>query len=153
MLRRPITLSNYSTSRQKRQIQSDAILRMHKEFKPIGIFLSEAVTELTERLPGEVPTYRHMSPTAVVFAHAGELFWVLAVGYALDILPYMAIGLILLAHKQIESDDRPQPSKHRAPKVRVRGKSRVKPRSGEKISPSQNYKHKYRNGKDHDHQS
>jgi len=106
MLRTPITLSNYSTDPHKRQIQDDTILRMHKEFKPIGISLSEAVTELTERLPGEVPTYRRMSPTAVVFAHANELFWVLAVGYALDILPYMAIGMILLAHKQLDQDRR-----------------------------------------------
>ncbi len=126
MLRTPITLSNYSTDREKRQIQEDSILRMHKEFQPIGISLSEAVIELTERLPGEVPTYRHMSPTAVVFAHASELFWVLAVGYALDILPYMAIGLILLAHKQLDHDERqtpPQNNHRRQRSTRHRSRS------------------------------
>ena len=129
MLRTPITLSNYSTDRQKRQIQEDSILRMHKEFQPIGISLSEAVIELTERLPGEVPTYRHMSPTAVVFAHASELFWVLAVGYALDILPYMAIGLILLAHKQLDHDERQSPPHN----TRQSGRTRHKRRGGRNV--------------------
>lgn len=124
MLRTPITLSNYSTNAGKRQIQADAILRMHKEFKPIGISLSEALTELTERLPGEVPTYRHMSPTAVVFAHASELFWVLAVGYALDILPYMAIGMILLAHKQLDLNNQQNPRANSQPSSSTRSRRR-----------------------------
>ena len=129
MLRTPITLSNYSTDREKRQIQEDSILRMHKEFQPIGVSLSEAVVELTERLPGEVPTYRHMSPTAVVFAHASELFWVLAVGYALDILPYMAIGLILLAHKQLDHDERQTPPHN----TRQSGRTRHQRRGGHNV--------------------
>lgn len=132
MLRTPITLSNYSTDRQKRQIQEDAILRMHKEFQPIGISLSDAVTELSERLPGEVPTYRHMSPTAVVFAHASELFWVLAVGYALDILPYMAIGLILLAHKQLDYDAQHAPRRNNQTRSSAHTRNRRSHRHGSK---------------------
>lgn len=133
MLHTPITLSSYSTIKQKRQIQSDAVLRMHKEFKPIGVSLLEAVTDLTERLPGEVPTYRHMSPTSVVFAHAGELFWVLAVGYALDILPYMAIGLILLARKQLDHEERRAP-RHKRPR---------------RTTTSERKNRTYKNGRDH----
>ncbi|MEM9128328.1 MAG: hypothetical protein AAGA97_01225 [Pseudomonadota bacterium] len=95
------TLTSYSADPARRQIQEDTVERLHREFHPIGLSLHEAVTALRDQLPGDVPSLERKSPTALVFSHAGELFWVLAVGYALDILPYIAIAMMLLARRQI----------------------------------------------------
>ena len=55
-------------------------------------------------------------------------------GYALDILPYMAIGLILLAHKQIEHDERQRP----------------RPDRPRREAPSRRNGRTYKNGRDTD---
>lgn len=114
-LRERITLGQYSANPATRRAQEFAVERLHREFEPIGISLAAAVSDLSEVLPGDVPAYRHTSPTALVFAHAGALFWVLAVGYALDILPYLAIGLILLAHRQLDGPPAQPPRERPAP--------------------------------------
>lgn len=98
-----------SPNAEVRRVQEETFRRIHREFEPIGAALRQAVTDLEDRLPKPVPTYRHLSPTAVVFKHAGELAWVIALGYALDLLPYLGLGLILLAHAQRREDTRPAP--------------------------------------------
>ncbi|BBK29659.1 hypothetical protein EDC65_0054 [Stella humosa] len=100
MLAAPVVAAGYSTVPETRRVQDETMRRLHREFEPIGIALRQAVTDLEDRQPKPVPTYRHLSPTAVVFRHAGELAWIIALGYALDLLPYLAVGLILLAHAQ-----------------------------------------------------
>lgn len=100
MLAAPVVAAGYSTVPETRRVQDETMRRLHREFEPIGIALRQAVTDLEDRQPKAVPTYRHLSPTAVVFRHAGELAWIIALGYALDLLPYLAVGLILLAHAQ-----------------------------------------------------
>ncbi|BBK42786.1 hypothetical protein STVA_28060 [Allostella vacuolata] len=100
MLAAPVVAAGYSTVPETRRVQDETMRRLHREFEPIGIALRQAVTDLEDRQPRAVPTYRHLSPTAVVFRHAGELAWIIALGYALDLLPYLAVGLILLAHAQ-----------------------------------------------------
>lgn len=110
------TLTSYSANTARRQIQEDTLERLHREFHPIGLSLHEAVTALRDQLPGDVPGLDRKSPTALVFSHAGELFWVLAVGYALDILPYIAIAMMLLARRQIAQAPR---SPGRPPKTQT----------------------------------
>lgn len=105
MLQTPITLPNWSGDADIRRRQEEAVVRLHEEFAPIGSAIADAVRELEERAPADVPAYRHMSPAATVFAHAGDLAWLIGIGYSLDILPYLAIGLLLLAHRQIDANE------------------------------------------------
>ena len=143
MLQSAITLTSNAKEPGKRKIQRDTVRRLSREFKPIGISLAEAVTDLRDRLPEDVPAYKRRSPTAVVFAHAGSLAWMIGVGYALDILPYLAISLVLLARRQIETDERRQKP--------FRENRRSSPRRGRKALPPFMHRNKYANGKDHDH--
>ncbi len=111
MLRAPVRLSEYSEAEETRRSQEGMAARLHKEMSPIGEALDDALDKLHAQLSEDVPIYRHQSPTSMVFSHAGELFWILAVGYAIDILPYLALGLILLARRQMD-DKREVPPPH-----------------------------------------
>lgn len=104
MLKSPITLPSYSSDPEKRRLQQETIARLHREFQPIGIALADAVRGLSEELPGDVPAYRHLPPTALVFAHYAALFWIISLGYSLDVLPYLALGMLLLAQRQIDEE-------------------------------------------------
>ncbi len=137
MLRAPVRLSDYSDTENKRRSQEGIARRLHAELAPIGTALREALDKLQARTIKPVPLYQHQSPTAMVFAHAGDLFWILAVGYAIDILPYITLGLVLLGYRQTEEDaiisaeDAEEPSPPVA-LVKKATRPRRKPASGNK---------------------
>lgn len=101
MLSSPIGLQTYSTDPDKRRIQEETVQRLQSEFEPIGNALRNAVTAMEEETQLAVPVYQRRSPTQMVFAHAEELWFIIGVGYALDILPFLSVALILLARRQL----------------------------------------------------
>lgn len=106
MLQIPITLPRWSDDPDTRTRQEQTVNRLQQEFAPIGRAVADAVRVLSERQPRDLPAYRHMSPAATVFAHATDLAWLIGIGYSLDILPYLAIGLLLIAHRQIDAHEK-----------------------------------------------
>lgn len=105
MLQTPITLPRWSDDPDTRARQEQTVARLQQEFAPVGRAVADAVRALSDRMPRDELAYRHMSPAATVFAHAGDLAWLIGIGYSLDILPYLAIGLVLIAHRQIDAHD------------------------------------------------
>lgn len=101
MLTSPISLPAYSADPVLRRIQEDTVARLQSEFAPIGAALHGAVTDMEEETVIPVPVFERMSPTEMVFRNAEKLWFVIGVGYALDILPFLSVGIILLAHRQI----------------------------------------------------
>lgn len=101
MLTSPISLPSYSDDPATRSIQDETVSRLQSEFEPIGEALRAAVIDMEENPVEPVPVYIRQSPTAMVFAHAADLWFIIGVGYALDLLPFLAVTLIMLARKQV----------------------------------------------------
>lgn len=100
-LRAPVTLQRYSSDAKTREIQEESARRLQAQFEPIGAALDSAVTEIEDRTDVPVPVYKKKSPAQLVFSHIDELWFIVGVGYALDLLPFAAVALILIAHRQL----------------------------------------------------
>ena len=121
MLTSPVTLTSYSDDPDKRRIQEQTLASLRSEFTPIGTALRKAIADIEEAGTPSVPVHTDKSPTAVVFAHASELWAVIGIAYSLDILPFLAVGIIMLACRQAADVD---PT--RIPPVPPRGPGRPK---------------------------
>jgi hypothetical protein len=98
----------FSSDPARRRVQEDAIARIQGELEPVATAMADAVAELEERSPARVPIAERKSPTALVFEHAEQLWFILMMAYSLDVLPFLAVGLILLAHSQLDQREREQ---------------------------------------------
>jgi hypothetical protein len=100
MLRKPITLATWSSNPRVRRMQEEEVARLHKEFEPIGLALQVATDALAEGLPEDAPAAEPQSPFALGQLD-GDLWWIAGLGYAVDSLGYLALGLVLVAHAQL----------------------------------------------------